>query len=65
MSKESNEFIIKQFKITTDKLYLIMNKDEALEYEFKKEDMSKCYEIISSNRIAKSDIGTIFKKVSI
>ena len=65
MSKESNEFIIKSFKITTDKLYLIINKNEALEYEFQKEDMSKCYEIISSNRIAKSDFGTLFKKVSI
>jgi hypothetical protein len=65
ISKESSEFIIKSFKITTDKLYLIMNKNEALEYEFQKEDISKCYEIINSGRISKSDIGTLFKKVSI
>jgi hypothetical protein len=65
ITNESDEFSIKSFKITTDKLYLIMNKNEALEYEFQKEDIAKCFEMISSNRIAKSDIGTLFKKVSI
>ena len=63
--KESNEFVIESFKITTNKLYLMMDKNEALEYEFQKEDLSKCFEMISSQRIAKSDIGTVFKKVSI
>mgnify|MGYP001226500842 CR=1 FL=1 len=63
--KEANEFIVKSFKITTDKLYLIMGKNEALEYKFEKDNISKCFEIITSQRISKSDIGTIFKKVSI
>ena len=63
--KESNEIVIKSFKITTDKLYLMINKSEALEYQFDKGDISQCYEIISTQRIAKTDIGNVFKKVSL
>lgn len=61
--KESDEFIVKSVKITSNKLYLMIGKNEALEYEFQKEDISKCFEIITSQRISKSDIGTLFKKV--
>jgi hypothetical protein len=61
--KEADEFIVQSVKITTNKLYLMIGKNEALEYEFQKEDISKCLEIITSQRISKSDIGTLFKKV--
>ena len=62
---QKTSFTIKTFKITVDKLYLIIDKNEALEYVFKKESLTKCYEIINSGRIHKSDIGTIFNKVTI
>tara|TARA_Y100000590_G_C15589556_1_gene965493 strand:- start:382 stop:771 length:390 start_codon:yes stop_codon:yes gene_type:complete len=65
VSKEQNSFIIKSFKVTSNKLYLILGKNEALMYEFKKENIGQCFEKISSERVLKSDIGTIFKKVTI
>ena len=58
-----DSFKVKSFKVTTTKLYLIISKDEALEYEFDKDNISKCYEFINSDRIDKASIGTIFKKV--
>ena len=62
---EQDSFKIDSFKITTTKLYLIISEDEALEYEFDKDNISKCYEFINSDRIDKTSIGTIFKKVFI
>tara|TARA_R110002074_G_scaffold95301_1_gene207583 strand:- start:1 stop:390 length:390 start_codon:yes stop_codon:yes gene_type:complete len=65
IANEQNVFIIKSFKVTSDKLYLMLNKKEALVYEFKKENIGQCFEKISSERVLKSDIGNIFKKVTI
>lgn len=62
---EQSEFLIKSFKITTSKLYLILGENEALEYEFNKDNISECYEYINSNRINKNVIGVLFKKISI
>ena len=64
-SSEQNGFQIQSFKMTTTKLYLIIGENQALEYEFNKDNISKCYELIDSGRIDKTLIGTIFKKVSI
>ena len=64
-SVEQSNFQIESFKLTTSKLYLILGDNEALEYEFNKDNISKCYEFINSGRIDKSSIGTIFKKVSV
>lgn len=64
-SLEQNGFQIHSFKMTTTKLYLIIGENQALEYEFNKDNISKCYELIDSGRIDKTLIGTIFKKVSI
>jgi hypothetical protein len=63
--KEQEGFKIDSFRITTDKLYLMIGKNEALEYEFQKDDISKCFEIISSERINKTDVGTVFKRVAL
>jgi hypothetical protein len=60
---DQDSFKVISFKVTTTKLYLIINRDEALEYEFDKDNISKCYEFINSNRIDKAFIGTVFKKV--
>ena len=64
-SSEQNGFQIQSFKMTTTKLYLIIGENQALEYEFNKDNISKCYELIDSGRIDKTLIGTIFKKVTI
>ena len=62
---EQDGFKVNSFKVTTTKLYLIISKDEALEYEFDNDNISKCYEFINSDRIDKTSIGPIFKKVFI
>lgn len=62
---EQDSFKVESFKVTTTRLYLIISKDEALEYEFDKDNISKCYEFINSDRIDKTSIGTIFRKIFI
>lgn len=61
-AKEKDYFEIKSFKITSTALYLITGEKEALVYQFDKDTIKKCYEIINSGFLYKKDIGIMFKK---